>query len=241
MKPMSCLAWWSLVGAFGVAVAGCGADQPIAQPPVAPPPTAAPAPEPEPEPEPAAEGGAGGGGGAGGAAAQPAAEVPDRPPSSGRPMILMSNPKEISSTFGSTPGAVLRLEVGKEPVVLKIPEWALPGGHNITWKVNDKPTKNRYPVVGKVCHLAIAVAGNLNASKVETRSGDFELRFPTLNRKTVNLAIGEIDLGDERRVTWTVIPPKSVDESFGVAYFYVHYLMPAFFHATTAEPTTPAE
>src|SRR5690606_21105421 len=108
-----------------------------------------------PEPEPASEEGAGGAqpeqGQAGGAAAE---QPPDKPQPSGRPAILMGPVQEIKDkTFGSTPGAVLKLAGKSGTITLKIPEFALYTAANVTWRIGKERIKTKHPVLGDIAQM----------------------------------------------------------------------------------------
>jgi hypothetical protein len=189
----------------------------------------------EPDPPPAAEG------------ASPPTEPPSKPkkPPSGRPNILMGPQDVIESTFGSTPGAVLKLKAVGGNITLKIPEFSLPGGTNIVWKIAKGATvRSKLPVVGSLVLLKSTPAGKLEGRKIESDGDPFELRLPTGGKESVNLALGEVTANPDtsaETVSWTVIGPKRVDAGLKEATFELGYLAHAYMHATTAAPGAPKE
>ncbi|MCA9622988.1 MAG: hypothetical protein KC731_28410 [Myxococcales bacterium] len=60
--------------------------------------------------------------------AEPAPPAVTAKPSSGRPLIQKGPTTSIAETFGTTPGAVLKLSAEGGEIVLKIPEFALDTG-----------------------------------------------------------------------------------------------------------------
>lgn len=230
----TCLLLGSSLG-ICVGAAACGAEPAPAKPPPAP--TAAPVAAPEPEAEPPAGSAAGGEGGSAPSESPP--PPPDKPKSSGRPAILMGPSEKISSTFGATPGAVLKLKAKgtNEPFVLKIPEFSLRTGYNITLE----PAKNvkGKDVVGPVYQLLVTEQEKTKPIVVESGGEPFEFRVPTFGKDSVNLAYGAIVVeAGKQTVKWTVHAPRNVDTSFGVAYVYLPKLGHGYLHATTQAPTT---
>jgi len=179
---------------------------------------------------------------------KPAAK-PKSPPiqlrkSSGRPDIIMGPRKEISSTFGATPGSLLKLKAAGGVATLKIPEFALNGGYNIDFKVDNRGQK-KGPVVGSIVYLRLRLGETQRAKAVETGSKDYELRWPLGDKDTLNLAIGTVstDKGgnEEGKPTWTVIAPARVESGFKEAYFNLKAIGPVMYiHATTADPSEAA-
>jgi hypothetical protein len=171
---------------------------------------------------------------------------PPKPKPSGRPAILMGPSKAIASTFGATPGAVLKLSASNGTITWKIPEFALNAGYNIEWKIAEaKAIKKKPPVIGDVAYMKITLGDKLSASKIGTKSDDYEIRWPIGNNATVNLAVGEGSTdsqGDEQKaINWKILAPKSVDTNFKEAYFYLSEVGPIMYiHATSAPPTEPA-
>jgi hypothetical protein len=233
MKPQS---RWPRGVVVALMLAACG-DQPTAEVPPQPKP-AEPGPEQPAPADPAPEDGGGGGA----ASPEPTGEAPAAlPKPSGRPMILITPRTEIKSTFGSTPGAVLKLKADVGEVTLTLPEWALPGtGTNIVFKVMKDKVKSKHPHLGGMAMLETIPADTETPRAVTTKAKDFELRWPTGGKETINLAVGtapsaESGPGD---VSWTIIAPKSVDTSFKEAYFYLSSIGPVqYLHATSAAPT----
>lgn len=157
--------------------------------------------------------------------------------SSGRPTVLMSDPLELTGTFGSSPGA--KLELGdKDKITLKIPEFALSTrGTILTVKIDPKGKANG-ALVGKILHLtAFEPKGAPDAATSE--GPPFELQMPAGNKKDANLAVGTISIDDKDRekITWKVYAPKRIDDVAGIAYFELTTLADSFIHVTTKAPT----
>ncbi|MCC6524362.1 MAG: hypothetical protein IT373_17010 [Polyangiaceae bacterium] len=209
---------------------GCGGDKPTVKEPA---PTATPAPLPPPtvtasaEPEPSA--------------AQSASAAPTQPKPSGRPSIMMTGDKEISSTFGSSPGAVLSLHGADGDATLKIPEYALRGAINLVMRF-ENAGKGFGTTLGRIVSITPqdAEAATPTPTSAESAGPPFELRLPTYGKDTVNLAVGMIaDEGGKQKITWTVYAPKSVDATKKLAYFEITKLAPSYVHVTTSPPTEP--
>ncbi len=206
----------SFTALAAIYVGACGGEPPPPAAPVAtvtaeapppPPPPAAPTAEPT-------------------AAASAAVEPPKR--TSGGPMIVKSDPNEVTDTFGSIPAS--KITVGE--AVLRIPERALHGATNITFKV-DKG-KGTAGQVGKVYRLIPTLPPAPEAVSVESSGPPFELQLPAGNKKDANLAIGTDDKG---KIKWTIIAPKRIDDALGMAIFELTTLPAAAFHVTTKPPT----
>src|SRR4030095_7445196 len=158
----------------------------------------------------------------------------------------MGPTKKIESTFGATPGAVLKLAAANGTITWKIPEFAFNTGYNILFQIAEgKAIKKKGVAIGEVAFLKITQGDNLEAANVESRGDKYELRWPIGNQESVNLAVGEgktDDQGNElKEVSWKIIAPKSVDTSFHEASFYLKEVGPIMYlHATTAAPTEAA-
>lgn len=221
------------IPAIAIAAAFACSDPPPAVTPdselplkVPPPSTAEPIAAPEPSAAPAASA-------APEASASASAAAPPAPPqSSGRPPLLKSDPKEISDTFGVSPGSKLELGDDKEMVVLRIPEGSLETGTNITFKFDPKG-KPGGMVIGKIYHLTAVVPPSGTPSRVKSVGEPFRLEFPAGNKKDANLAIGEPG------TKFRVIAPKRVDDSTNTAYFELTELYDFTLHITTRAPTEP--
>jgi hypothetical protein len=210
---------------------GCGGEKP--KPPPPPQPTAAPEPPPPaPTSEPTTA-----------EAQPPPPEQPKGPPPpSGRPAILMGPSDTISSTFGATPGAVLKLKGDKGNITLKISEFSLDAGYNIEWKVAKGGPKGKAPALGTMASLKVVLGGKELPSKVTSRGTPFEVRWPTGDKESVNLAIGEatFEATGESKPTWHVVAPKNVDAGLKEAYFALEAIGPInYLYATTAAPDAP--
>jgi hypothetical protein len=230
-------------GCFLVFLVACGPDKPPPQP--QPQPTATPEPQPAPEPEPTPEPEPDDAEGAGGAAAEAAKPV-EKPKPSGRPAILVGPSAKIASTFGATPGSVLKLKsTGKGPISLKLPEFALSTGYNIEFKTLGANPPKHAGLIGDVARIQLNRGDKLMAEAANTKGDDFELRWPLYDKLSVNLAVGTTSTDDQgaetAKINWTVIAPKTVDEGSGEAYFHLTVLGPVtYFHATSAAPTETA-
>ena len=193
-------------------------------------PTAATAPQPTetpsatpPPPEPAATASAK-------ASASAAAEAPKPSQSSGRPMVLKSDPSEISDTFGSSPGA--KLELGdKDVATLRLPEGALPSTTTvITFKI-EKGARSAGALVGLVYSLRAVQPPNQTPTQVESNGPPFVLELPLGNRKEASLAIGVED--DKGWVKWATVAAKRIDDSRKVGIFELATLPSGLVHVTT--------
>ena len=214
-----------------VALLGCSGDQP--PPAQSPEPTATATAAPPPPPETAAQ-----------TAAPAPSEAPDagaakpKPSAnSGRPSVVKSDSKEVTDTFGSIPGA--KIEIGdKEKAVLKIPEHALHGATNITFKI-DTRGKSGGGQVGNIYRITSVIPPSGNPSNVETNGPPFELQMPAGSKKDANLALGYIEVDDKGRekVKWQIIAPKRIDDVTNTAYFEFGALGDVFLHVTTKAPT----
>jgi hypothetical protein len=233
MRHLSTLIVPCFVSFVGLAIAACGGPKP-AQPPEGGEPTAAaataePAPLPSTEPTAAAS-----------ASADASAAAPVRKPSGRTATIFESSTGHESKTCGSTPPTILKLTLksSQEPAVLSLPEFALPGGYNVTWKEAPKGQAKK-PIFGPVFQLAIQEAGQPDMIRVDTVGVPFEVRMPLWGKDTVNLAYGDIKVDEKgkEQVTWTVLAPKNVDKGLGNATFELPYLSLAYVHATGAEAT----
>ncbi len=153
----------------------------------------------------------------------------------------MGPSKSIASTFGITPGAVLKLKGKGGTITLKLPEYALQSPANLVWKVLKKRVKTKGTVVGSVVELNMTRAGSTGMHRFEAGEGKFELRWPLGSQSSVNLAIGTAPVagdGSAGKMTWQVIAPTKVEAGFKEAYFHVTSLGPMqYYYATTAEPT----
>lgn len=170
------------------------------------------------------------------ATASAAASAPPPPQEgSGRPPVLKMDPKEITDTFGVSPGAKLELGTAPEIAVLRIPEGAFETGVNVTFKLDPKG-KTTGILVGKVYRLTAVIPPSGEPQKVVTVGGSFKLELPAGSNKNANLAIGEIGGG---RITWKVIAPTKIDDVGGIAYYEINELYDHYLHVTTKAVTAP--
>jgi len=165
-------------------------------------------------------------------------------PSSGRPMIQMGPSATIESTFGVSPGAILKLKAEGGAITLKIPEGALDTGYNLSFKLDKKGQVKKGGVLGSIAYLKLTPGDKLRARAVPTRGDKYELRVPLNGKASVNLAVGAVETDKEGvetgKPTWKVYAPDRIEEGFGEAYFMVPEIGPVMYiHATTAEATEP--
>ncbi len=157
--------------------------------------------------------------------------------SSGRPIVLMADPIELTGTFGSSPGA--KLELGdKEKITLKIPEFALSTrGTIITIKIDAKGKANG-SLIGRIVHLTTLTPQGA-PEPAASEGSPFELQMPAGNKKDANLAVGTITVDDKgnEKITWKVYAPKRIDDVAGIAYFELTTLANSFLHVTAKAPS----
>lgn len=216
-----------LIPAFALFLAACSGEPTPAAPPQ-PAETAAasaaPAPPPPPPPAPTAAPTAS-------ASAAPAAPPPKQ--SSGRPAVMKTDAKEITDTFGTSPGA--KLELGdKDIATLRIPEGSLPQATNVTFKIDGRG-KATGTVVGKIYNLVANYPPNGAPEQVASSGAPFVLELPAGTKKTANLAIGVE--GDKGKIKWTIVEPKRIDDARNVAIFELATLPSGWLHVTTKAPT----
>ena len=150
--------------------------------------------------------------------------------------------KSISTTFGTTPGAVLKLSAKGGTITLKIPEGALYAGTNIIFKVAGGKAKKKPKVLGTVVYLEPILGGKRWSKGIKSDGPAFEFRMPLVGKDSVNLAVGAFEItsdGTGGEVTWTVHAPTRVEWGFGEAYFHLPSIHPSYIYATTDEPTAP--
>ncbi len=242
MNEMSAHCRWTLALVTAASLAACSGDKPVVKP--QPQPTAEPAPTSTGEP---------GAGGAGGEVAKPAstaaptAAPTTEPPRKARPASIFSSKKGISSTFGSTPGAVLKLTVkGNTVARFKIQEFALSGGTNITFEFATGVRLKKARALGKVIHMSTQIAGRKRFKKIATNGPAFELYLSLHGQESVNLAVGELELGPQGGETnkvsnWLIYAPTRVDKGLDQAYFELKEIGPSYLYATKAAPTVTTE
>ena len=208
------------LAALAVVLSGCGGDaSPGAQSPEA---TAAPPAGSQATPQPSAA--------SSGSAAASASASP--PKGSGRPVVLKSDEREISDTFGSTPGAKLVLGSGRGAVVLHIPEGALREPMVITFKVDTKG-KSAGGLQGAIYRIEPVIPPSPTPESAESVGPPFEVDIPA--RKTTNLAVGVED--EHGKVTWTIVAPTRMDEARGTAHFELPTLPAGWLHTTSRAAT----
>lgn len=224
----------ALLGAAPLAAAACSDGTPNPTPPPQPsaetsasaaPEPSASAPEPSasaPAPEPTAE---------------PSAAVPDKPKSSGRPPVLLADPKTITDTFGFSPAA--KLELGdKEIATLRIPEGALTTATVVTFAIDTK-CKTTGLVTGKVYKITPTTPPAQTPASVPTNNAaPFVMILPGAKKRDLNLAIGEFtkDAKGNDTLKWKVLGPAKVDDS-GMFEFHLDSLPDGCLHLTNKPPT----
>ena len=229
-------AWFlaPLLVALGAAAVACAGEPPKVDAP--PPPTAEPvAPAETAAPDDAV---------APAATAAPEA-APDKPVSSGRPAIQIGPQKKIQSAFGSTPASVLVLKTNAGSFTLKLTEFALRGPVNLLVEVGGRGVQAK-GLVGEIVKIETQLADSPRFSAIKSAGPAFEVIVPLAKKKSVNLAVGALELTEDGALgtkvkEWRVYAPLRVDEGLGEAVFELTELVPGYLHATTAAPTvTPA-
>ena len=148
----------SILVSFALGVGACGSKAtPVNPPPEA---TATAAATTEATAEPTAAPTATGSSAASAAPTAAPSAAPPKHSGGGRPAVLFPGQNKVSSTFGSTPASILKVSVKelKDPVVLYLPEWALPTGYNITLEAMPKVTGKK-PQLGPVFQLVVQEPG----------------------------------------------------------------------------------
>lgn len=235
--PLAC----ALILAAPLAAVACGGDnkdanqapQPTAEPSAAPPPTAQPSALPTAEPSAAPEASAA-------PSASPsasAAAAADKPKSSGRPPVLVQDPKSITQTLGFSPGA--KLELGeKEIATLRIPEGAFTQATNVTFELDTK-CKSTGLVTGKLYKITPTLPPDSAPQSIPSNNGSpYILVLPTNKKKDVNLAIGNHgkDAKGNDSLTWKIVAPAKTDDAAGTAEFQLDKLPDACIHLTNKAP-----
>jgi hypothetical protein len=147
--------------------------------------------------------------------------------------VIKSDPKEITDSFGTTPGA--KLELGdKDIATLRIPEGALQRATNVTFKI-DSRGKAHGALVGKIYHILANYPPASTPENIESSGDPFVLELPAGTKKNANLAIGTED--DKGKVKWTIVAPKRIDDARNVAIFELPMLHTGWLHVTTKAPT----
>ncbi len=219
--------WFGFVSIVALAACSSSGSQPAqAEPEVtADVPTAAPTSEPEPAPTATATA----------EAEATAAPTSDKPVPSGRPPVSYSHAEKITETFGATPAA--KLELGKEGVVLRIPEFALNDGVLLTFMI-DKKGKKAKGGAGGIYHLFAQMPPSEDFRTVTTKGPKFELKLPSAKVAAPNLAIGEIKKDDKGKETieWKVIAPTKKDDTS--ATFELDGFTNAYLQVTSEAPSS---
>lgn len=211
--------------ALGLGFVACGGEQtpppakpePVTQPP-APPPTEttpeAPPPEPTTTPD--------------------AGPPPAQTSSVERPPVLMSDEKELSGAFTTSPGAKLELGDDAGRAVFRIREGSLPSAYVITFKVDPKAKSTGVPI-GKIYRLITQIENSSELPEVETQDKPYELTFPAGSKKDANLAIGKI--AADGKITWTIVAPEKIDDATSTAFFKIKTIGNYILHVTAKPPT----
>lgn len=188
------------------------------------------------------------GAGGGDAKADTEKEAETKPPArrSSRPAAVYGPTKKISSTFGTTPGSILRLKAKGGSFTLKLPEFALPAPTNITFEL-ARSLRGGVRVIGSATHLTISKPQSTKLSAVRAADSPFQIYVPLNGNDSVNLAVGQValdDAGQEKAKvsSWKVYAPKRVDSGLKQAYFELSELGPAsYIYATNKAPTDEAK
>lgn len=163
--------------------------------------------------------------------------------SSGRPMIQIGPSKEITDTFGATPGSVIKLKTAAGAITLRIPEFGLDGGYNIDWKTPRNP-KNKGRIIGAVTLLKITPGSKAMSKAVTSGSDDFKIVVPLGKLDSFNLAVGTMTMDDQgapSKPKWAVYAPQNVDTGLKEATFTLKTIGPMMYmHATTTDATVAA-
>jgi hypothetical protein len=231
----------ALFGAAPLAAVACSDTTP--NPDVAPQPTATAAPTAEataaPTADPTAAPTAAPTAEATGTAAA-SATPPDKPKASGRPPVLLQDPKSITDTFGFSPGA--KLELGeKEIATLRIPEGSLSQATNVTFALDTK-CKTTGIVTGKVYKITPTLPPvSTPASVPSNNAAPFVMLMPGVKKKDLNLAIGTFakDAKGNEALQWKVLAPAKTDEATGMFEFHLDALPDGCLHLTNKPPTAP--
>jgi hypothetical protein len=232
----------ALFFAAPLAAVACGDGTPQATPPpqptsTAPAETAPPATAETAAPSASASASASAAPEASASASASASAAPDRPKSSGRPPVLLSDAKSITDTFGFSPGA--KLELGeKEIATLRIPEGAFTQATNVTFALDTK-CKTTGLVTGKLYKITAPPPPPGTPAPVVSNNGSpFVLLMPTSKKANLNLAIGNFDKdakGNET-IKWKIVAPTKTDDAAGMAEFDLETLPDACLHLTNKAP-----
>ncbi len=164
--------------------------------------------------------------------------APDKPKSSGRPPVMLSDPKSITDTFGFSPGA--KLELGdKELTTLRIPEGAFTTATNVTF-AHDTKCKTTGLVFGKTYKITPTIPPSAAPVAVPSNNGSpFIFVLPTGKKKDLNLAIGNFtkDAKGNDAIKWTIVAPKSSDEAAATVQFELDTLPDGCIHLTNKAPS----
>lgn len=158
------------------------------------------------------------------------------PPPSGRPPLAVSKLDKITDSFGATPAA--KLELTKENVVFRVPEWALNDGVLLTFMLDAKAKKSK-GAISSVYRLFAQQPPSESFLSVSSRGPAFTLRMPTKSA-TSNLAVGEASVDDKGKetITWRVLAPAKTEEGFVTFEFTAFTNL--YLHLTTEAATAPA-
>ena len=171
-------------------------------------------------------------------AAPTASAAPDKPKSSGRPPVLLADPKTITDTFGYSPGA--KLELGdKDIATLRIPEGSFTTATNVTFALDTK-CKTTGLVFGRTYKITPVIPPASTPAAVPSNNGSpFILVMPTAKKKDLNLAIGNFtkDAKGNEIMKWTIVAPKSADEAAGTAQYELDTLPDGCIHLTNKAPS----
>lgn len=166
-----------------------------------------------------------------------AAAAPDKPKLSGRPPVLLADPKSITDTFGFSPGA--KLELGDKSVAtLRIPEGAFTQATNVTFALDAK-CKTTGLVFGSVYKVTPTLPPATTPAPVASNNGSpFVFVMPTNKKAGLNMAIGTFgkDAKGNDTMTFKVVAPTKTDDANGTATFELDTLPDGCMHLTSKNP-----
>lgn len=158
--------------------------------------------------------------------------APDKPKPSGRPPVLLADPKSITDTFGFSPGA--RLELGdKNVATLRIPEGAFTQATNVTFALDAK-CQTTGLVIGAVIKITPTIPPATTPGAVASNNGSpFVLLMPNNKKKDLNLAIGNYgkDAKGKEAMIWKIVAAAKSDDT--TAEFHLDTLPDGCVHLTT--------
>lgn len=166
------------------------------------------------------------------AATATATAAPDKPKSSGRPPVLLADPKTITDTFGFSPGA--KLELGDKSIAtLRIPEGAFTQATNVTFALDTK-CQTTGLVIGSLYKITPTLPPATTPAAVPSNNGSpFILIMPNSKKKDLNLAIGNYgkDAKGKETMIWKIVAAAKSDDT--TSEFHLDALPDGCLHLTT--------